>query len=136
MFPERRHDAIRLEALTDEIPEEPAEFGVVGHPVAAAQTLGERRFEQHLVIDSLEYRINGAAGGCGSDARLLNLPPDTQLAPAAHRGFCMCNRLRHPSIVDRPFLAEPIDGSVDLVRRVTLARKTLPDLGFGQFTTA
>src|SRR5438309_1592589 len=48
----------------------------------------------------------------------------------------MCNRLGHPRIVDRSFLAEPIDSGVDLVRRMSLARETLPDLGFGEFTTA
>jgi len=133
---EDRHHAIRLEPLTHEISEQPPEFGLVGQAIAAFQPSGKRLFEKGLVIDAREDLVDGVPRRRRRDPGLLNLPPDTQLAPAAHSGFCMCNRLGDPRIVDRPFPAEPIDSGVDLVRGVALARETLPDLGFGEFTTA
>jgi hypothetical protein len=133
---EDRHHAVRLETLADEIPEQASEFCLVGEPVAAAEPPGERGFEQRGIIYGVEYRIECGSRGCGSDAGLLNLPSDTQFPVAAHRRFGMRNRLGYPRIVDRPFRAEPRDGRVHGVRLVALAGEALPDLSFGQLTTA
>src|SRR5438552_7884163 len=76
VFSERRQHTVRLESLGDEIPKEPAEFTLVGNPPAVAQSLRERRFEERRVVDRLEHGIDRVACGRGSDARLLDLPPD------------------------------------------------------------
>jgi len=133
---EDRHYAVGLESLTDEIPEEPAEFGLVGDPIAAAQPPGERPFEERLVVYGTEDLVDGVPRGGWRDAHLFNLPPDAQLAAAVYGRFRMRNRLGHPPIVDRPFSPQTFDSRVYSVRFVPFAREALPDLGLGQLPTA
>ncbi|MDO8793486.1 MAG: hypothetical protein Q7J25_02590, partial [Vicinamibacterales bacterium] len=127
MLPEDRHHTVRLESLTDEIPEEPAEFGLAGHPTAAAQPPGERLFEKRLVVYGTEDLVDGVPRGGWRDARLFNLTPDAQLAAVVHGRFRMRNRLGHPRIVDRPFRPQTLDSRVHGIRLVPFAREALPD---------
>jgi hypothetical protein len=136
MLPEDRHHPIRLESLTDQVSEEPAEFGLVGEALASPQPPPECRVEQGVVIDRVEYRVDRVTGGVGRDAGLFDLPPHTQLAVAAHGRLGMGNRLGDPDVVDGPLGTEPFDGRVDRVLLVPLAREPLPNLRFGQFAAA
>ena len=136
---EDRDHAVRLEPLTHEISKQPPEFGLVGEAIAASEPSRKRLFEEGPVVDTVdtaEDLVDGVPRDRRRDTRLFYLPPDTQLAPPAHGGFRMRNGFRDTSIVNRPLLAEPIDGSIDFVRLVPLARAPLPDLGLGELATA
>jgi len=118
---ENRHHVVRLEALANEIPEEAPEFRLVRHSVAAAQPLGERLVEEHVVIDAAENFVDSLPRRSRGDACLLYLPPDTQLAAAVRASFRLRNRFGRPLIVDRPLAAEPVDRRVHSLRVMSFA---------------
>jgi hypothetical protein len=128
---EGRKDPVRLESLADQVPMQPSEFGIVCNLRAASKAFAQRRLEQVVGIEVREDLASHTTRRRGRYARLLDLPPDAQLA-ASLDGLRTGNRFGHTRVVEGPLLAKPIDRGVDFIGGVLPAPEALPDLRFGQ----
>ena len=129
---ELRHHPFRLESLSDKEPIEAAEFAFVPTCRTTPPPLRQRRFQQGVLVELLEHRVNGSTRRRGSDAGALDPAPHTLTAAFADTGFAAGNGLGNPGVVEGPFLEQPVDRGVDGAGIVRAAGEPLSELGLGQ----
>jgi hypothetical protein len=131
MFAEGGEHAIGLEALADQISIQSLEFLVIVDSRSTAQTSLERRRQERVGIDVLEYLLNRAIGDPRSNTGGTKTAAHAGFAPSPHYRFPTRDHCRRARVVDVSVGFQSSDRLVDLVAIVFASGEPLPHLRFG-----
>ena len=105
----------------------------IGSWAEPVQTFGGSPIEFAESIGLLEYLIvHGRARGFGGDAERRDMTQDTYPPATTDENLSSRARERHPPVVERAFVRQPLNGCIDIRAAELPSRQPRPELGLGQ----